>query len=66
MCGLTTDLFPLCDIDCVHRAGADAAGLILEKERTGQELWVLVISIQDSDSDVGAGIEALSCAHLLK
>lgn len=63
---LAADLFPLCDIDCVHRAGADAAGLVLEKQRAGHELWVLVISVQDGDGDVGAGVEALSSAHFLR
>lgn len=63
---LSTDLVPLCDIDCVHRAGADGAGLILEKQHAGQELWVLVISIQDVDGDDGAGIEMLSCGHFLR
>lgn len=64
--GLATDLLPLCDIDCVHWAGADVTGLILEKQRAGQELWVLVISIQDGDGDVGAGVEVLSSAHFLR
>lgn len=61
-----TDLFPLCDIDCVHRAGADATGLILKKQRAGQELWVLVISIQDADGDGGAGVEVLCSVHFLR
>lgn len=64
--GLVTDIFPLCHIDCVHRAGADATGLILEKQHAGQELWVLVISIQDGDGDVCAGVEALHSAHFLR
>lgn len=64
--GVAADLFPLCHIDRVHGAGADAAGLILEKQHAGQELWVLVISIQDGDGDVGAGIEMLSSAHFLR
>lgn len=32
---LAADLFPLCDVDCVHRAGADMTGLILKKQHTG-------------------------------
>ncbi len=64
--GSATHLFSLCNIDCVLRAGADVAGVILEKQCAGQELWVLVISIQDSDGDVGAGIEVLSSVHFLK
>lgn len=64
--GLATDLFPFCDVDCVHGAGADATDIILEKKDAGQELWILVISIHDGDGDVGAGVEALSGAHFLR
>lgn len=62
---LAPDLFPLCDVHGVHGAGADPIGL-LEKPYAGQELWVLVISILDSDGDVYAGIVVLSSVHFLK
>lgn len=64
--GLAPDLFPLSDVDRVHRAGADLISLLLEKPRAGQELWVLVISILDSDGDTGADIVVLSSVHFLK
>lgn len=64
--GLATNLLPLRDIDCIHWAGADATGPILEKQRAGLELWVLVISIQDGNGDVGAGVEVLSSVHFLR
>lgn len=41
------------------------AGLILKEKHTGQELRVLVISIQDCDGEIGAGVVALCCVHLL-
>lgn len=62
----STDLIPLCNIDCVHRAGANTTGLILEKQNAWQEMWVLVVSIQDGDGDVGAGTEVLCSAHFLR
>ena len=64
--GLATDLLPFCDVDCVQGTGADATNLILKKQDAGQELWVLVISIQDGDGDIGAGVEALSSVHFLR
>lgn len=64
--GLAPDLFPLSDVDRVHRAGADLISLLLEKPCAGQELWVLVISILDSDGDTGADIVVLSSVHFLK
>lgn len=63
--GLAPHLFPLSDVDRVHRAGADLISL-LEKPRAGQELWVLVISILDSDGGTGADIVVLSSVHFLK
>lgn len=63
---LAADLFPLCDIDCILRASADGTSVILEKQHAGQELWVLVISIQDGDVDVCTGIEVLLCVHFLR
>lgn len=65
-CSLATDLLPLSDIDCVHRAGADVTGLVSEKQRARQELWVMVISVQDGDVDAGAGVEVLCSAHFLR
>lgn len=59
------DLFSLRDVDRVHRTGADLAALILKEQHAGQELGVLVVSIQDSDGETGAGVEVLRRVHLL-
>lgn len=62
---VTADLRPLGDVDRVHRAGADTAGVVLKEQHAGQELWVLVISVQDCDGQGGAGVKVLSRVHFL-
>lgn len=62
---MVADLFALCHIDRVHGAGADPARLVLEKQNARLELGVLVISIQDWDGDVGAGVKMLCSVHFL-
>lgn len=61
-----SDLCSLCDVGCVSRAGADTTGLVLKQNGAGYELWVLVISVLDSDADIGAGVIVLGREHLLK
>ena len=60
-----SDLLALGHIDGVHWADADAVEGVLEEERAGQELGVLVVPVHHGDGDRGAGVEALGRAHLL-
>lgn len=38
---------------------------IVKEQHTGQELGVLVISIQDNDGEIGAGVIVLYRVHFL-
>lgn len=62
----TTHLICLCDVDRVNRIGTDGMISIFINRRTGQKLWVLIITVQNIDGNGGCCAVFFFRIHFLK